>query len=215
MHFSLQLGVGNGPAPPLFSADHLAFCEPFFAQQGRELFRGLKAKSSYLKAAPLDAPKPPLAISLAELGAAAGDTLRLERVGTYSDVTSLVDGSQTGVTGIFSSDATLLGAGTRFRVPGAVDAGADVQTSFLSCVLPLVCDLISTDVPQDFRIDPGVDVVVPPGAAYLILAPLPPSYFWQDDSGFGFGVDVTANPTPWRVAAVPTPQPSSRSLSNG
>ncbi len=196
VHFSLDLGVGNGPKPPLFSADHLAFCDRFFAQQGTDLFHGLNAKSSYLQAAPLDAPRPPIVISLAELGAAPGDTLRLERTGTYSDLTTLVDGAQTALTGIFSSDAEVLGAGARFRVPGAIDAGPDVQTGFLGCILPLVCDLISTDVPQDFRIGPSLDVVVPAGAAFLIVAPLPPSYIWQDDSGFGFGVDVTVDPAP-------------------
>jgi hypothetical protein len=39
-----------------------------------------------------------------------------------------------------------------------------------------------------------VDVVVPAGANYLIVAPLSPSYEWKDNSGFGFGVDVTVNP---------------------
>jgi hypothetical protein len=196
VHFSLDLQVGNGPKPPLFSADHLTFCQRFFAQQGEDLFHGLNAKASYLQAAPLDAPKAPMVISLADLGAVPGDTLRLERVGTYSDLTSLIDGAQTALTGIFSSSDVVLGSGTRFRVPGAVDAGPDVQTGFLSCILPLVCQLITTDVPQDFRIGPSLDVVVPAGAAFLIVAPLPPSYVWNDNSGLGLGVSVTVNPSP-------------------
>jgi hypothetical protein len=107
-----------------------------------------------------------------------------------------VDGIDTSLTGIFSATSTVLGASVRTRVPGAIDAGADVQTGFLSCLVPLLCQLISTDVPQDFRIGRSLDVVVPAGAAYLIVAPLPPSYVWSDNSGFGFGVNVTVNPTP-------------------
>ena len=196
LRFGLDLAVTNGAKPPLFSADQLAFCDPFFEQQGAELFHGLNAKSSYLQAAPLDAPKPPIAISLADLGAVPGDTLRLERVGTYSDLTTLVDGIDTSLTGIFSATSTVLGASVRNRVPGAIDAGSDVQTGFLSCIVPLVCQLISTDVPQDFRIGRSLDIVVPSGAAYVIVAPLPPSYLWSDDSGFGFGINVTVNPSP-------------------
>jgi hypothetical protein len=196
VHFSLDLQVTNGPKPSVFSPDHLAFCNPFFEQQGEELFHGLNAKSSYLQAAPLDAPKQPIVISLADLGAVPGDTLRLARVGTYSDILSLLDGVNTPLTGIFSATGFVGSPFIRNRVVGAIDAGPDVTTGFLSCIVPLVCDLISTDVSQDFPIGSSLDVVVPTGAAYLIVAPLPPSYLWSDNSGFGFGVNVSVNPTP-------------------
>jgi hypothetical protein len=39
-----------------------------------------------------------------------------------------------------------------------------------------------------------VNVTVPSGANFLIVAPLAPSQKWDDDSGFGFGVSVEVNP---------------------
>jgi hypothetical protein len=191
--FSLDLDVTNVSTPPVFDADLLASCASKFAEQGNELYFGLNSKSSYLQAKLGDDPMAPLVVSLADVGAAPGDTLRLERVATYSDVTELKDGTETGLTGIFSSTDEVRRASYRIRVPGAIDAGPNVKTGWWAC--PLLC-FISTDVPQDFPIGTRTDVVVPAGAAYLIVAPLPRSYFWSDDSGFGFGVDVTVNPEP-------------------
>jgi hypothetical protein len=191
--FSLDLAVTNVATPPSFDADLLASCAPKFAEQGDALYFGLNAKSSYLQAKLGDDPADPLVISLADVGATPGDTLRLERVGSYSDVTELKDGTATGLTGIFSSTDEVRRATYRTRVPGAIDAGPNVKTGYWAC--PLFC-FISTDVPQDFSIGAHTDVVVPAGAAYLIVAPLPSSYWWSDDSGFGFGVDVTVNPMP-------------------
>jgi hypothetical protein len=193
--FGLDLSVTNVATPPSFDGDLLASCAPKFAEQGEALYFGLNSKSSYLRAKLGDDPAAPLAISLADVGAAPGDTLRLERVGTYSDATELKDGTDTAMTGIFSSSDEVLGALSRTRVPGAVDAGSDVKTGYWKCLLLPWC-FVSTDVPQDFRIGSRTDVVVPAGAEYLIVAPLPGSYWWSDDSGFGFGVDVTVNPEP-------------------
>jgi hypothetical protein len=39
-----------------------------------------------------------------------------------------------------------------------------------------------------------VTVTVPNGAQYLIVAPLPSSYTWGDNLGFGFGVTVERLP---------------------
>ena len=87
-------------------------------------------------------------------------------------------------------------ADLRKRVPGAVDAGPNVKTGYWKCLVFPLCFFVSTDVPEDFPVAAQTDVVVPPGAQYLVLAPLPPAYTWGDDSGFSFGVDVTVNPTP-------------------
>jgi hypothetical protein len=193
--FSLEVDVTNGAKPPLVSADQLQFCGSRFDEQGEALFHGLNARGSYLQAKHGDAPLQPLVIALADLAALPGDTLRIERVGTYSDATLLKDGTDTALSGVFSATSEILAADQRARVPGALDAGPDLATGYLKCLL-LFCRHVSTDVPEDFRIHPGtgVDVVVPPGAQYLILAPLSPSYAWGDNSGFGFGVDVTVNP---------------------
>jgi hypothetical protein len=194
--FGLDLGVTNGARPPLFDSDQLTFCGPLFEEQGVELFYALNSKGSYLRAKPGDEPAAPLVISLAELGAAPGDVLRIATVGTYSDATLIKDGSDRRTSAVFSATPDLRGAGERHRVPGAIDAGPDVSTaSWLECVF-LFCKLTSSDVGQDFRVDPRVDVTVPVGANYLIVAPLSPSHVWEDDSGFGFGVDVSVNPAP-------------------
>jgi hypothetical protein len=193
--FSLDVAVTNGAKPPLFAADQLQFCGSRFDQQGEALFHGLNSRGSYLQAKPGDSPLQPLVIALADLGAVAGNTLHVARVGTYSDATLLKDGDDTALSGIFSASDAILSADQRNRVPGAIDAGPDVRTGYLRGLL-LFCSFVSTDVPQDFRIDPGggVDVTVPAGANFLIVAPLSPTYTWGDNSGFGFGVDVTVNP---------------------
>jgi hypothetical protein len=193
--FHLDVAVTNGAKPPLFLPDQLQFCGSRFDTQGPALFHSLNSRGSYLQAKQGDEPLQPLVISLIDVGAVPGDTLHLDRVGTYADVTLLKDGNETALSGIFSATTEIRSPGQRTRVPGAIDAGPDVRTGYLKCLL-IFCSFSSTDVPQDFRIDPGsgVDVVVPAGANYLIVAPLSPSYEWKDNSGFGFGVDVTVNP---------------------
>lgn len=193
--FQLNLQVTNAGTPPLFDADYLAFCDEFFAEQGSGLFWGVNAKASYLLADKDDAPKPPLAIKLSDVGAVPGDTLRLARVGTFSAVTELRDGTLTDVTGVFSSSNVVRAASERNRIAGAIDAGVDVATgSVKRCVLLIFCSQKPTDIAQDFRIDPQVDVTVPAGAEYLFVAALPPKLFYKDNSGFGFGVSVEVNP---------------------
>jgi hypothetical protein len=196
VRFLLDLAVTNGATPPLFDADLLENCSDFFDEQGEALFYGLNSKSSYLQAQAGDAPVAPLVIPLADLGAAPGDTLRLERVGTYSDLTLLKDGTDTALSGVFSSTSEVKAENLRTRVPGAVEAGPNVKTGYWKCLIFPLCVFVSTDVPQDFPVAGSTDVVVPEGAQYLVLAPLPPAYTWNDNSGFGFGVDVTVNPGP-------------------
>jgi hypothetical protein len=191
--FNLNIKATNDAEPPIFDADMLSFCGSSFAQQGDDLFYGLNSKSTYLRIEQGDDAAAPLAISLAELGAQPGDTLHLAPAGTYSDLSVLKDGSETRLTGVFSSTNEVRPASERNRIPGAIDAGTNVLTeSYLDCIL-LLCVLHSSDIPQDFRIDPHVDVVVPAGAQYLFVAPTPNGQFWKDNSGFGFGVTVGVN----------------------
>jgi hypothetical protein len=87
----------------------------------------------------------------------------------------------------------LAGPGERHRVSGAIDAGANVRTNaYLECFL-IFCTTVASDIAQDFRVDPSVDVVVPAGAEYLFLSPTPASQKWADNSGFGFGVNIEVN----------------------
>ncbi|MGH9888824.1 MAG: hypothetical protein ACREBE_25050, partial [bacterium] len=46
--FTLDLSVTNKATPPTFSSDQLAFCGPYFNQQGRDVPYVLNTKSSYL-----------------------------------------------------------------------------------------------------------------------------------------------------------------------
>ena len=78
--FALDLGLTNTSEPPTFT--DLAFCGQFFDEQGTDLFYGLNSKSTYLRVDAKDSAVAPLAISLAEIGAAPGDTLQLSAVGT-------------------------------------------------------------------------------------------------------------------------------------
>jgi hypothetical protein len=195
VEFILDLVISNDGAPPSFSADLLNFCGSRFDQQGRDLFWSVNSKSSYLLTANLDQTRPPLVIELADIGAAPGDVLRLKRVGTYGATTSLKDGKLTALAGVFSSNGTVLGMNERVRVPGAIDAGTDVNTgTVIHCELIIVCLPTSTNIPQDFLIDPGVDVTVPAGATHLIAGPLSPGLLYRDNSGFGFGLSVEVMP---------------------
>jgi hypothetical protein len=193
--FALSLNVTNESKPPLFDADVLAGCGAHFNEQGRDIFYGINSKSSYLLASGNDTPTAPLVIKLSDLGAHAGDTLKLARVGTYDDTLELKDGTLTKVGAVFSSSATVNAGKQRNRIPGAIDAGTDVTTgSYQKCIIWPFCTTTPTDITQDFAITSGPTVTIPTGALYLIVAPIPDSLSWGDNSGFGLGVAVTVNP---------------------
>ncbi|MFI5315560.1 MAG: hypothetical protein ACHQ6T_07655 [Myxococcota bacterium] len=193
--FSLDLVVNNESKPPLFDADLLDTCGKHFAEQGKDIFYGLNSKSSYLLASGSDQPTAPLVIKLADLGAKVGDNLKIDRVGTYDDTTELRDGNLTKVGALFSSSNVVNAANQLNRVPGAIDAGTDVSTgSYLHCIIFPFCTSVPTDITQDFAVTSGAMVKVPAGAQYLIVAPIPDSLTWGDNSGFGLGVAITVNP---------------------
>jgi hypothetical protein len=191
---TLNLSVNNDALPPVIDEDLLDFCGQFFDEQGTAMYHGINSKSSYLLAEG-DDPVDPLVISLADLGAVPGDTLRLTAVGTYADSTLLRDGDETRVAGVFSATDTVLPESFHERIPDAIDAGEDYETPhYWTCILILCWPTPATDIPEDFRIDPEVDVVVPDGAEYLIVAPIDRHLDYEDNSGLGFGVDIEVNP---------------------
>ncbi len=193
--FKLNLEVTNLSTPPSFNATRLAFCAPFFNQQGKDLYYGMNVKGSYLRAHDLDSPSAPLIIPLADMGIVAGNKVKLTRIGTYSDVTQLQDGDQSRLTGLFSSSNVILSKENRYRVQGAINAGSDITTApYWDCLIWPLCWTVPTDISQDFRIDPDVTVTVPTGAQFLVVAPLPSSYTWSDNLGFAFGVTVEVVP---------------------
>jgi len=195
--FNLDMALTNGAEPPLFDADLLEYCGDEFASQGLgdALFYGINSKSGYLRGLAKDTIRDPLVISLADLGASPGDTLRLETVGTYSMLDVLMDGSDTRLGGVFSSTDEVLDPSVLDRIPGAIDVQPNVYTWVsIVCIFGQCADLGGDDIPEDFRIDPTRDIVVPPGAEYLVVAPIDTWRNWQDNSGFGFGVTVEVNP---------------------
>jgi hypothetical protein len=193
--FNLNLQVTNESTPPLFDADLLASCGPHFNEQGRDIFYGVNSKASYLLASGSDQPVAPTIIKLSDLGVHAGDQLKVARVGTYDDVTELRDGNLTKVGALFSSSNVVKADNQKARIPGAIDAGTDVTTgSYQKCIIWPFCTTTPTDIPQDFAVSTSATVTVPTGAQYLIVAPIPDSLKWGDDSGFGLGVALTRNP---------------------
>jgi hypothetical protein len=192
--FVLDLTLTNGPLPPVFDENLLNFCGEYFDQQGAALFYGINAKSTYLFTRG-DEPLDPLAIPLAELDAVPGDTLRITRVGTYSPLSLFMDGTDTQVAGVFSATDTVLPYTQGHRVPDAIDAGVNfLSPPYWTCFLIFCLAVPVTDIPEDFGIDPQVDVVVPDGAEYLIVAPVVPELHWKDNSGLSFGVEIEVNP---------------------
>ena len=206
VQFRLDIHVTNDGIPPAFDPDLLAFCAPYFEQQGRSLLlerelaqhvpddgraRQTRSRQSVLR--------------LADVGAGAGDVLRLRRVGVFAPTVTLKDGSLTSMIGVFSSNGTVRPMHDRVRVPGAIDAGTDVTTGVvIHCEIIVVCLPTSTNIPQDFMIDPSIDIAVPAGATHLIAAPLSPGLLYRDNSSFSLGLSVEVLPSgrsascPWR-----------------
>jgi hypothetical protein len=194
--FDLNLSVTNQSAAPTFNPAFLPKCAKHFAEQGTDLFYGVNSKGSYLLANKGDHPQPPTIISLADLGAVPGNTLKIARVGTYDDITELKDGTATKVAAVFSSSNQVLADNKVARIPGAIDAGNDVTTgTYLKCLIFPLCTVVQTDIPQDFAVTNSPTVTIPAGAQYLIVAPIPDSMTWGDNSGFGLGVSLTVNPS--------------------
>src|SRR5262249_14402194 len=89
--FHLDIHVTNDLKAPVFDPTLLVGCAPHFAEQGNDLFYGVNSKGSYLLAGGVDHPQPPTIITLADLGATPGSTLKIDRIGTYNDKTELRD----------------------------------------------------------------------------------------------------------------------------
>ncbi|HTO54200.1 MAG TPA: hypothetical protein VMR50_12490 [Myxococcota bacterium] len=194
--FTLDLAVSNTSTPPSFDPALLPKCAKHFAEQGTDVFYGVNSKGSYLLADKGDHPQPPTIIKLADLGAVPGNTLKIARVGTYDDITELKDGNATKVGAVFSATNVVKADNKQNRIPDAIDAGTDVTTSpFLRCLIFPLCTIVPTDIPQDFAVTNSPTVTIPAGAQYLIVAPIPDSGKWGDNSGFGLGVSLTVNPS--------------------
>ena len=129
----------------------------------------LNPKATYLHLASSDSGLAAVAIDLAALDCHPGDQVRLERLGQFDN------GPQAEIfvslLGVFSSSNVLLAPANFNRVPGAIDAGVDINTacSYYGCE--------ATNIPQDFAIGASdgsftsVCLTIPAGAAYLFVGP--------------------------------------------
>jgi hypothetical protein len=131
----------------------------------------------------------PAVRTLASLGLAPGDRIRIHILGSYTqDAANTV--TRDSVALFSSSDTLLAPTGTVQRVPGAIDAGEDFATAntFMGG--------LPTDIPQDFRLanpagplDP--EVVVPAGATHLFLCAYDTYYTDNRDTDGDFAAEVT------------------------
>jgi hypothetical protein len=139
--------------------------------------------ASYLRANG-ETPANAVPIALSGLGVVPGDFVQIQRLGDFKPGASYDDAS-VGMTALFSSNATLLAAGQAQRVPGALEAGADVvtpRTYFGS---------MDTDIPQDFLVTDGAIVIVPSGASHLFAAAWDSAYADNSDPDNDYAVSIT------------------------
>lgn len=118
-----------------------------------------------------DSPLDALKVDLQLLGIAPGDVIRLERLGAW-DCGPCAD-TGTGMIAVFSAGAVLLPPSQPHRVPGAIDAGADVVTG------PTFFGGLATDIPQDFAIS-DTTIQVPNAATHLFVGTI--DSFYSDNS---------------------------------
>ena len=137
-------------------------------------------------------------IVLNELGISGGDTIQLERLGDYYNGYAGYEGNVSSLDlfdamiGVFSNSETLLSSNIRDRVPGALDAGADLLTG------STLFGGIATDIAQDFGIG-NIFLQVPLGATHLFVAAHDIYYSDNSDPDGDFAVRIT------QVASVPEP----------
>jgi hypothetical protein len=127
----------------------------------------------------LDAP----AHDLAAHGILPGDWILIDQLGSYEGGGGWHN--LTNMHGAFSSSDILLSGDQLNRVPGAIDAGEDIWT-----IPTFNCGGETTDIAEDFDIDPYVIIQVPAGARYIFLAPNESKYEDNYNDG-GYGVQIS------------------------
>ncbi len=156
----------------------------------------LNPKATYLRKYSGDGAPNATAYALADYGIAAGDTIKLTRLGDFQGASTGTD-TRVDLVAVFSGSTTLLAANVTDRVADAIDAGMPEWNTPNTAVAG-----DSTNIPEDFYVDgsPGVDVVVPTGALYLFFT-ASDSYFNDNtDPDVDYGVEITLV-----SAAIPEP----------
>jgi|GEM_PF-5839447 len=147
----------------------------------------LDPTATYLHTNPDDPAADARPIALADHGFAPGDSLTLTRRGAYDKQGS---GGQ-GLTAVFSASDTLLDAAEPHRLPDALDAGPDYETS------RTYYGDEPTDIPEDFLVstqdgtDPAVTVDIPADATHLFAAPIDNLYSDNTDADDDFRVALS------------------------
>ncbi|MFC7077360.1 hypothetical protein [Haloarcula halophila] len=126
-------------------------------------------------------------IDLSALGVNAGQSVRLERLGSFAG-----SSGGTGLTAVFSGSDRLESADVTERVPDAIDAGEDYETS------PTYNGEAPTDIPEDFLVADNegdrtsVTVTVPDGATHLFVAAIDNFYEDNDQGDPPLAVRITS-----------------------
>lgn len=171
-------------ATAALSASLLALLAP---TPGAQVTLPVSPKACYLHVSANDAAESPLIVSLASIGVAAGDWLRIRTLGDIDNGPS-ADTINSSI-GVFSADATILGEGLLQRVPGAISAGL----VFVSA--PTLSGGEPTDFPEDFRITSALQaqvvVAVPAGAQFLFVGNHDSQWFDNSDPDGDFRVELT------------------------
>jgi hypothetical protein len=145
-------------------------------------------RATYLRTASRDSARDARPIELAELGIEPGQRVTLRRLGSYSKKGS---GGE-GLSAVFSANATLEPSEERHRVPGAIDAGPDYETS------PTYFGDQPTDIPEDFLVsdtageDPSVTLEVPPEARFLFASAIDNRFADNSDDDGDFRLAISA-----------------------
>ncbi|HLP00088.1 MAG TPA: hypothetical protein VK171_15945, partial [Fimbriimonas sp.] len=106
-------------------------------------------------------------VDLIAAGFVPGQTVLLQRLGSYNDFGGPIPNAY-GLTGVFSSSNVILPWPILNRIPGAIDAGNDWTS------LPTFIGNVPTDIPEDFEIDNMAGTMGP----LLITIPAGAQYIW-------------------------------------
>jgi hypothetical protein len=135
-----------------------------------------------------DTPNDPTVLDLDAFGIEPGDRLVLQRLGEYQYAQLRDPASvRAGMVAVFSRTDTVRDEDERERVPGAIDAGRDVETR------RTFAGNAETDIDQDFAVD-STTVTVPSGAAFLFVSPDDDKFDDNADDDDDFRICVTETP---------------------
>jgi len=150
----------------------------------------LDPRTSILRASE-EVPPLPLAIELSGLGVSSGDEIYVATRGEFNFGTVLSDVSQQALA-VFSASSTIdPDVGLLHRVPGAIDAGTDTTSP------PTRFGGFDTDIAEDFGLNrDGVRVVVPEGAAFLLVQARDSYFTDNSDIDSDFRLVVLEGPGP-------------------